>query len=118
MYGKNNIGIPTSSITFNLQVPFNLDPVCYIRIVFPSDIKLNLNAKADNYVGSGIASTPTSIPLEVLQYLNPSNGVDNNELTIEGCRDNPSLTSSRSGTITINNIVSPGQLKDTGNFLI
>ena len=78
-------------------------------------------ATVTGYSGSGVAQKPSSRPADTfdqkLAYQDTPTG-PHNEFTIEGCGDSNSLTGSPSGIITVKSVVSPGQFRTTGDFVI
>jgi len=92
---------------------------CYIRVIFPSDVKIGVISSISTYLGSGIALKPSARPADNFDSLIPyGETAGSNEFTIQGCGGQSVLGGSREGTIIASKVVSPGQFKDTGNFII
>jgi hypothetical protein len=90
VYGTNHIGIPTNSIQFTFRAAFPLELDCYIRVRFPSDVKIGVISSITTYQGSGVALKPSSRPADNFDSLisyDETAVTANNEFTIQGCGD-------------------------------
>ena len=117
-----NIAQTGRTVTVSFEINFPILENCYVKISFPQEVPIDADETLQTYSGNGFIANQI-LPTQVIKrpYVYGANLATCacNYVLIPGCTDPVFLQSgSGQGIILMGDVISPSQVKTTGNFQI